>query len=250
MDKILKIPKCSVAVDDEESRLIQKRNELKQRLLNNPPHPFRNISKIYLPHEVEIAKLTGILFGYETINSCYVTSNQDKKENEICRIFDTKPKQNLSAGITGYYENGVLKFENPDGSKCEKQTYKLFEKWMEGKIELIYNPPKEIQIPNFTTCSKPIIYIYLPEEIINFRITGILYGYRKKNFYVTSNSERYETGIGQIFNSKPAQILPYGLTGYYENNKLHFEHSPEFALRIRSFKLFDGWIKGDIDLFY
>ncbi|MDR1553507.1 MAG: hypothetical protein LBS69_08620 [Prevotellaceae bacterium] len=102
---------------------------------------------IHFPADIEIMKGTGILYGYgfghclrgHFIEIYYVTFNVPHTKPEyhkIGEIFKERPAQNLSEGVTGFYENGKLKFEMLNGTLDEKQSYPLFESWVNGEIDI------------------------------------------------------------------------------------------------------------------
>jgi hypothetical protein len=303
MSKFIKIPSGCFASDDGEERLRLKREELRNMLLGDKSHLYCNDNIIHIPKEIELERLTDVLFGQEAGNSYYITSNVTNKELLIGRIFKNKPKNYVSNGITGYYDDdGKLQFERVipgkeifiekiiEGEvekfrgyelsnivKYKKDSYKMFDGWLNGKIDLNHNGLMKLGLlPMHSVCMFSVIY--LPIEIEKAGFTGVLYGKTQNGIqispsasyplFVTSNQgkERIDlfikgeilekeptqfiNEIGEVFKKKPVQNLSHGITGFYENGILTFENSDGTICQKNTYSIFESWLRGDIDLIY
>ncbi len=274
------IPAGKFAEDEEE--LIRKREELRRRLLNGDKISFENSSvsqdaitipisyscHIRYPVEIENSQSTGIIYGqchrhaHKTQYwSLYLvqTNKVTIESKEIGRIFEEKPMQIPKEGITGYYENGVLRFVNSDGIICEKHPYPLFESWLNGKMEIEYfqtlrHKREEIREQLKRHGLYAQTFICFPAELEQIQATGIFYGNMvcwgyDKRYYISSNSEK-QNELGIIYKEKPIQFLPIGITGYYENSVLQFVNSKGIACMKNSYPLFESWLNGEMGIKY
>ena len=256
MSDRIKIPVGKFA-DDEE--LKRKREKLKAQLLAGQSIPISPtggqendfIPRVCFPAEIEQIKATGILYGDDKMYKTYRVTSNFEHSNKIGFIFKNKPTQFLPVGVTGYYENGVLQFVDAKGNMLEKRPFPLWESWLNGKIEIEYTGRE-----NYTGAGITIptgsgyfgAYVHFPAEIEQVQSTGILYGDKVYGCYrVTSNSDYYNE-IGVIFREKPAQLLPIGITGYYENGVLQFVDSKGRIYKKISYPLWESWLNGKIEI--
>jgi hypothetical protein len=212
-------------------------------------------------NEILSAIRNTIVYGNHFNNTFYYVTSNSPQQKEIGRIFKEKPTEILSGDmLTGYYENGELKFEMSGNTRCYKHSYPLWESWLNGKIEIKYNEldntitlKRKREVLRSRVCfglRLSDFVVFYPAEIEIIQTTGILYGDRISGSYgVTSNSENYNE-IGYIFKEKPSQLLPIGITGYYENGILQFVDAKGAICEKRPYQLWESWLNGKIEIKY